>query len=164
MDQNSPNDWRKVIGICGLYCRTCPKYLAHRENDVEYLKQTSRETGIPVEEIRCDGCLSDRLYPTCKDCRPGFRRCAKEKKVTWCFECRDFPCQRLHDFLNVHIVNGISHHARLIEELRYLKEHGGKQWVEKQDREGRCPQCGKRLYWSDRKCSNCHTPISRNLD
>jgi hypothetical protein len=27
------------------------------------------------------------------------------------------------------------------------------------DREGRCPQCGKRLYWFTRVCPDCHTRI-----
>ncbi|MBW2311331.1 MAG: DUF3795 domain-containing protein [Deltaproteobacteria bacterium] len=49
------------------------------------------EKGIPVEPIGCDGCLSERVSPHCVDCRHGFRRCAAEKKVTWCFECPEFP-------------------------------------------------------------------------
>lgn len=129
-------DVRKIVGICGLYCRTCPNYPAH-----------------------CDGCLSDRVSPHCVACPSGFRKCAKEKKVTWCFQCHDFPCQRLIDFTHSHIVDGISHHAHVIEDLQYMKNHGVEQWVEKQERASSCPQCGKTLYWFIRQCPNCNGQV-----
>ncbi|MEJ2738887.1 MAG: DUF3795 domain-containing protein [Dehalococcoidia bacterium] len=46
-----------------------------------------------------------------------------KKKITWCFQCDEFPCTRLEDFLNIHIVNGISHHAHVIDNLQYMKAH-----------------------------------------
>ena len=155
MEQNV----RKLVGICGLYCGTCPSYLAYRKNDVEQLERISQAMDISIEEIRCDGCLSDKVMPYCVECKAGFRQCAREKKVTWCFECSDFPCQRLRGFTNVHIVSGISHHAHVIGDLQYMKEHGVEQWVEGQERGGRCPQCWERLYWFDRECPNCHFQI-----
>lgn len=161
-DKRSKHDVRELAGICGLYCGTCPRYLAYQENDVEQLNEISRETGVPIEEIRCDGCLSDNVSPTCLECRHGFRQCAGEKNVTWCFECDDFPCQRLHDFRDVHVVNGISHHIHVIEDLQYMKNHGVEQWVAEQDRAGSCPKCGKRLYWFVHECSTCHTKIRPN--
>ena len=149
----------KLAGICGIYCGTCPSYLAQQENDVAELEKRAREMNFTIEEVRCDGCHSDNLMPTCVECRPGFRQCAREHGVIWCFECPDFPCQRLEDFKHVHIVDGISHHEHLIEELRYIKDHNLNAWLEKVDREGRCPQCGKRVYWFTRVCPDCHTHI-----
>jgi uncharacterized OB-fold protein len=32
-------------------------------------------------------------------------------------------------------------------------------WLKKMDREGRCPRCGKLLYWSVRDCPDCRTHI-----
>ena len=152
-------DVQKLVGICGLYCATCPNYLACRENDVEQLERISQKYGIPAEEIRCDGCLSDRVMPFCKECQHGFRQCTSQHKVTWCFECSDFPCQRLKDFTDIHIVNGISHHAKVIDDLQYMKEHGLEQWVKEQEKAGCCSQCRKRLYWFTRVCPDCHTRI-----
>jgi hypothetical protein len=149
----------KLVGICGIYCGTCPSYLAQQENDMAELEKRARERNFTIEEVRCDGCHSDNLMPTCVECRHGFRQCAREHGVTWCFECPDFPCQRLEDFKHVHIENGISHHEHLIEELQYIKDHGLEAGLEKMDREGRCPQCGKRLYWHTRVCPDCHTRI-----
>ena len=150
---------KDLAAICGLYCGTCPHYLAPRINDHEQLEQISQDKRIPVEGIGCDGCLSERVSPHCMECRHGFRRCAAEKNVTWCFECPEFPCQRLRDFRNTHIVDGISHHEHVIEELQYIKEHGIERWVDKQASAGQCPQCGKELYWFTRQCPSCHTQI-----
>ena len=145
----------QLVGICGLYCGTCPAYLAYRKNDSAYIEKNAREKGFPPEALRCDGCLSDRVAAHCKDCRHGFRKCAAEKKITWCFQCSEFPCQRLLDFKDVHVVNGISHHEHVIDDLRYMKEHGIQAWVEIQDRKARCPECGQVLYWFDRECPEC---------
>ena len=150
-------DVLELVGICGLYCGTCPNYLAYRKDDVEQLNRISQATGIPIENIRCDGCLSDKVMPYCMECR--FRQCAGEKKVTWCFQCHDFPCQWLSDFTNAHIINGISHHAHVIEDLRYMKQYGIEQFAEEQERAGRCPQCGDALYWFARGCSSCRTQV-----
>jgi len=163
MHENPKQDLRQLVGICGIYCGTCPRYLASRENDLEQLKEISQATGIPIDKIHCDGCLSGNVFPTCRECIHGFRQCAKEKNVTWCFECDEFPCQRLYHFKEVHIVNGISHHAYVIEDLRYMKEHGIEQCVKEQEKAGTCVTCGKRLYWFTKECPRCHTKfLSRN--
>ena len=150
---------RQLVGICGLYCGTCPKYLAYHERDEEELEKMSRKDGVPVGDIRCDGCLSDRVYGRCIDCRHGFRRCAEEKKVTWCFQCPEFPCKRLEDFSKIHVVNGICHHERVIEHLQFMKDHGIERWVERQNGENACPDCGKMLYWYSLECPRCRARV-----
>jgi len=152
-------DVRKMVGICGLYCGTCPSYLAYRKNDMDQLEKMSQEKGYSIEEIRCDGCLSDKVSVHCVDCRHGFRKCAAEKQVKWCFQCDAFPCQRLEDFTDVHIVNGISHHKHIIDDLAYMKENGIELWVETQEKAARCPGCGETLYWFDRECASCQSQI-----
>jgi uncharacterized OB-fold protein len=59
----------------------------------------------------------------------------------------------------VHIEEGISHHEHLINELQYMKEHGIESWLAKQEKGGRCPHCGKRLYWFTRVCPKCQTKV-----
>jgi hypothetical protein len=153
------NDKTKLIGICGIFCGTCPYYLAPRENDLAQLKKLSQERDIPIEKIRCDGCLSDRIMPHCQVCKTGFRQCAQDKKVTWCFQCAKFPCQRLEGHLNAHIVDGVSHHIHIIDDLREIKERGTTHWVSKQEKAGVCKHCGKRLYWFARECPHCHARV-----
>ena len=152
-------DAEKIVGICGLYCGSCPSYLAYKKNDVELLEKMSRERGFSIEELRCEGCLSDKVSANCRGCRAGFRECAEEKQVSWCFQCDDFPCQRVKDFTKVHIVNGIPHHEHIIEDLEYMKTHGVEPWVEKQEKAAQCPGCGETLYWCDRECTSCGAKV-----
>ena len=148
-----------LVGICGLYCGTCPRYLAYQDQDMDELQKMAASDKVPVETIRCDGCLSDNVYSDCRDCRHGFRRCAEEKKVTWCFQCGDFPCQRLEDFSKKHVVNGICHHKKVVENLQFMKDHGTGEWIKQQDKEAACPNCGKILYWYALKCPRCAAPV-----
>jgi DNA-directed RNA polymerase subunit RPC12/RpoP len=63
-------DVSKLVGICGLYCGTCPSYLAERKNDVEYIERMSRERAA-----RCPGC-GETLYwfdHECPDCQAQIR-------------------------------------------------------------------------------------------
>ena len=152
----------KLVGICGIYCGACPSYLAWHNNDMAELERRARNRGFTLEEVRCEGCHSDKVMPTCIECRHGFRQCAKEHGVTWCFECGDFPCQRLEEFKDIHIEHGISHHEHLVDELAYMREHGMGAWLQKQERDGRCPECGKRLYWFARVCPECKTEVRRD--
>ena len=161
-DGRKSADMKSIVGICGLYCGTCPIYLAHRKNDIDQLRKLSEETGVPIEKIYCDGCLSSNVFSRCADCRHGFRQCAIENKVTWCFQCPHFPCKRLSDFRDAHVVDGISHHAHVIDDLQSMKEQGIEKWVERQSREARCSKCGTVLYWFARECSKCHAQVRRS--
>lgn len=151
----------KLVGICGLYCGNCPSYLAFRKNDMDRLVKMSTEKGLDIDDLRCDGCLSEHVATHCRNCRHGFRACAAAKKVRWCFECDAFPCRRLEDFKGVHVVNEVIHHEHVVDDLRDMKQHGLEQWVERQDQKSRCPGCGERLYWFDRECPECRHPIDR---
>ena len=152
------NTW-EMVGTCGLYCGTCPHHLARLKNDIEQLESISQERGVPVGEIRCDGCHSENVFGPCKVCPHGIRECAGEKGIKWCFDCNDFPCERLEEFSGVHVVNGIFHHTHAIDDLKKMKGQGVEQWAKEQDRAGRCPHCGTMLYWFDLDCSDCHAKV-----
>jgi hypothetical protein len=121
------------------------------------VKEMSRSMGIPLENVHCDGCLSD--HTSC-DCTHGFVSCSRDKKVTWCFQCESFPCERFEEFLNTHIIDGISHHARVVEALGHMKENGVEEWVEEQEDLSKCPKCGKTLHWFARSCPQCQTSVN----
>ena len=145
----------EMVGTCGLYCGTCHHHLARVKDDREQLEDISRDRDVPVEEIRCDGCLSENVFGPCKVCPYGIRECAREKGIRWCFDCGDFPCGRLEEFTGVHVVNGIYHHTHAIDNLKKMKEQGVAQWAEEQDRAGRCPKCGAQQYWFALECADC---------
>ncbi len=118
--------------ICGLYCENCPAF-----------------------GQECYGCLSSYVAEECRRCPNGFRLCVQEHGVTRCFECPEFPCARLEDFTQTHIVNGIKHHELVIENLREMRDKGIEQWLRRMDHETRCPTCERRLMWFETSCPLC---------
>lgn len=149
----------RVVGICGLYCGTCPSYLAPRRGDLEPLRERAVDWGLAVEEVTCDGCMSELVAKPCRTCVPGFRQCAREHSVTWCFECGEFPCDRLDRFRGAHVVDGVSHHEHVIDDLEYMKTHGIDSWLANQRQSARCGTCGTTNYWHARTCAGCGTKI-----
>lgn len=125
-----PNE--QTAAICGLFCGTCPCY----PND-------------------CHGCLSDKLTPHCAVCGNGFRDCAKQHEVTRCYECTEFPCDRLENFSHQHYENSIGHHEAVIAGLEEMNAHGVAAWVKKQVQLHTCVKCGKLIYWYDRDSHIC---------
>ncbi|MEG2003745.1 MAG: DUF3795 domain-containing protein [Clostridia bacterium] len=121
-----------TAAICGLFCATCPSY--------------------PLD---CHGCLSDKLTAHCVSCSNGFRACAKEHNVVRCYECVDFPCERLQDFSKRHYEKGIGHHQNVIKDLQYMKNNGVQKWVDLKTLENTCPICGELIHWMDKNDHKC---------
>lgn len=119
-------------GICGLFCGTCAMY-----------------------SEQCHGCLSDFLWGHCTECVHGFRTCAKEHNVTWCWECDAFPCERVKDFSKKHIENGICHHEHVIDDGLRMREIGAKAWVAEQTAAHTCPKCGELVNWNQVNLHRC---------
>lgn len=121
-----------TAAICGLFCGTCPCY----PND-------------------CHGCLSEKLTAHCITCPNGFRDCAKNNNVIRCYECKNFPCEKLDHFSKDHWQNGLCHHAEVIVNLAYMQEHGIDAWVQKQTADNTCEKCGRLIYWFDKENHIC---------
>jgi hypothetical protein len=87
-----------LIGFCGDNCALCPRYIATRSGDIHDL-ETVRDLWVRVgwrdkdtspEEVACSGCTS------VISCRyDNVRICAKDKGITNCGECMDYPCQEI---------------------------------------------------------------------
>ncbi len=127
------NKIEETVGICGLFCKTCPSFA----------------DGV------CQGCLSDHVAEACAECLHGFRECAKKLGVVRCSECSEAPCERLWAFKDAHIVNGISHHETIIDDVLRQKEIGVEAWVKEQEEKNRCPICGTLVIWCEEKCRCC---------
>ena len=133
-------DSRWSISACGLNCAKCDMNEACHGNEakrnqiVEWFREVRNETVKP-EQIVCEGCrgpLASHWSPEC-----GMMLCTREKGLTYCFECEDFPCAIVDEFAS----NGISHHGRTVENMKRMKEIGLEAWIEEQERAGRCVFC-----------------------
>lgn len=119
--------------ICGLFCGACPSF--------------------PEE---CHGCLSSFVREGCKGCeRHGFLACATAHGVTRCFQCGEFPCDKLREFSTKPVLHGVCSHAKVIPDSLRMREVGIPQWLEEKVAEYTCPQCGKALTWFERDAHLC---------
>jgi len=89
---------------CGVHCKSCPG----------------------KEVYNCKGCrlLQGKIkdFPTCKT-----YQCVTEKGYTFCYECDDFPCEKLQPTVNFEIF--LPHNSKLYN-LLMVKKLGIYKWNE----------------------------------
>ena len=95
-------DWD--VSVCGLNCAKCKL----------------------LEKGDCAGCRG----PLDKHWSPGcqFLPCAQDKGHRYCFECDDFPCDKLEAFAS----DGHEHHRLAVENLKAMKAMGLEAWIAQQ--------------------------------
>ena len=146
-----------LAGVCGLYCGACTLYRARHDKDrkgVESLFQDlSQRWNVPVEEVTCEGCLSEGpIIPYCRDC--NIKKCAADKPgVTRCSDCPDFPCDLITKFSN----DGVPHHSDVLKNIRRQQKLGAYEWCQEEYERIRCQFCGVSLDWYAQTCYRCGT-------
>ena len=148
------------FAYCGLYCYACGVYIATKE-DPARLKILAEMMNKTEEEIRCNGCRSDKLSFYCMTCI--LKTCAISKGLNFCSECTEYPCNNLKEFQEK-----MPHRAELFQSLDYLKNNSVEKWEEKMKNDFSCPQCGVINSPYYLKCRKCDTLpgnkfIERNL-
>ena len=68
----------------------------------------------------CPGC-----YGGCGDPDCAIRKCAEERKLKLCADCKDFPCQKLTDFTR--------RYPFILENNLRIREIGLEKWLLEQD-------------------------------
>jgi len=88
----------QMIAVCGLDCSGCD--ILQATNDpkiaqgiVDWFKRERNEE-VKIEDMRCLGCKGDRTKHWSPDC--WILQCCVDKKgLEFCYECEDFPCEKL---------------------------------------------------------------------
>ncbi|MFX1574840.1 MAG: DUF3795 domain-containing protein [Promethearchaeota archaeon] len=86
----------KKIAVCGLVCSECKIYNA--PNDPEIAEELvnifkGQWENVKMEDFHCNGCR-DAENCWSDDC--WIRNCCiKDKNLNFCYECHDFPCDKL---------------------------------------------------------------------
>lgn len=135
----------KYDSYCGLYCGACIILVANQRNEVE--KYADKWT-MKAEDIRCNGCKTEVKSVYCQNC--DIRKCAESKGIEFCFECDEFPCEMLQNF-----VRDFAHHRPALINLKSIKQNGLDQWLTDQKDRWSCPNCGTPFTWYDSTCRNC---------
>ena len=112
---------------CGIYCKHCP--------------------GVKV--YNCKGCREQKgqikNFPTCKT-----YQCVQEKGFKFCYECDDFPCEKLQPILNFEI---FAPHNSKVYNLLMIQKLGIAKWNEI------CEEKSK-LYYQGRKIKYGGDPLT----
>jgi len=133
---------------CGLYCGACAILVANERGEVEKLLE-QEEPGYIVDDLTCRGCRTDVLARWCADCE--MRLCARRRGVAFCSHCDDYPCEHNKAFQ----ADKHAHHSVVLKNLAAIAERGGEAWLAAQAERWKCPSCGARFTWYEKKCDGC---------
>lgn len=91
--RSSPD--KTLAAVCGLFCPVCTLFIGTNE-DPARLQAYADRLHMPVEELECQGCRSDKRGFFCRSyCK--MTKCAKEKGIDFCIECR-LSLRRINGF------------------------------------------------------------------
>jgi hypothetical protein len=128
-----------LVAPCGMNCGICSSYLAGT-HDI-------KKQGVRI--------------PYCRGCRPGNRPCASLKKrcrllregmVKFCYECPDFPCDRLRTLDTRYRER---YRMSMLENLAFIKKNGPDAFLKKEEGKWRCPGCGGTISCHNGICFDC---------
>ena len=123
-----------MFALCGMNCMVCYKHCYNKKP--------------------CDGCLnSDIGKPEhCRKCK--IKDCVKEKGISYCFECSEYPCKRIKSLEKSY---NSRYGASLMDNSSKVKEIGLVEFMILQQREYTCSACGGIISIHDSECSECQT-------
>lgn len=147
---------KNTAAVCGLFCEACRIYIATKY-DHERLKKISEEKNILVEDLTCQGCRSGKVISLCQDCHMA--KCAASRKIDFCGECEDYPCEELKFFQSR---PGRIHRLELWEALDQIKQKGYLEWIKNMRRHYSCPKCQTLNSAYDLSCWKCGETPSCN--
>ena len=128
-----------LIAPCGMNCGVCSSYLARHY------------------DLKSQGFMKGY----CTGCRPRGKNCAFMKKscdllgnglVQYCYECEEFPCHRLKGLDKRYRTK---YHMSMIDNLQFIKAHGMKKFLEKEEEKWKCPECGGTICCHNGICYSC---------
>jgi predicted RNA-binding Zn-ribbon protein involved in translation (DUF1610 family) len=131
---------------CGLYCGACAILLANERDEVE---KKAKEWKMKPEELKCHGCKTETIASFCVT--RDIRKCAEKKKIHFCFQCEEYPCDLLVGFKN----DKHPYHSVVLTNLDSIREKGIAEWSDEQEVRWSCTGCGTKLSWYDRTCRKC---------
>jgi len=149
----------RFLAHCGLYCGVCGIFFATRDNNEKFLERLLSMyqekipglDGISIEDLKCEGCQSDRVSLFCRTC--SIKACNQEKGYSGCHECNDFPCDHIESF-PVAVGKKV-----ILRAVPYRRKHGTEKWVHDEESRYACPECGHRIFRGAKRCNKCEVAV-----
>jgi hypothetical protein len=123
-----------------MNCNVCSNYLA--------LKNDTKPKGVNL--------------PYCKGCRPRDKKCSFVKKkcekllkheLDFCYECNEFPCELINNLAQSYEKK---YRMNMVDNLKYIKEHGITTFLENEKKKWECPECGEVICCHNGICYSCN--------
>jgi len=123
-----------LIAPCGMNCSICMAYLRDKN--------------------KCPGCrLFNKNEPvTIAICK--IKNCVtlKRNKIKFCFECEEFPCERIKHMDKRYRTK---YNMSTIENLEHIKKIGLREFIKNEKIRWTCSQCGGTICVHRGHCSSC---------
>lgn len=146
---------KRLAAVCGLFCPACTLFIGTKE-DRERLKMMAMRFQLPVEELECHGCRSEKRGIFCRDyCKMS--KCSVEKGINFCIECPEYPCMELKAFQAQ-----MPHRLELWKSQERIKEVGYEEWYAEMIEQYTCTECHTLNSAYDIACRKCNTTPSCN--
>ncbi len=129
---------KELISPCGMYCGLCSSYLA-------YINNIPKKRSI----LHCKGCR-----PRNKQCAYLKKRCSllMNNKVKYCFECKNYPCDRLKH-TDERYKKSFNH--SILKNLEMIKKNGEEYFFEYLKTNYKCDRCNGIISVHSNKCFHC---------
>jgi hypothetical protein len=125
-------DCEQLTAPCGLDCFNCLVYRA--SEDSELRAKISENLGISFEQAVCKGCRAEGGKPDflnwAEPC--NVFRCITKRRLDFCSECPDFPCDYLHPYADR--ASEVPHNTKVFN-LCLIKRMGLESWAETKARD-----------------------------
>jgi hypothetical protein len=139
---------KKLAAVCGLFCPACSVFIGTKE-DPARLNVIAQRVQRPVEELRCNGCRSERRCYYCEsNCKMA--KCAAAKGVDFCGACPEYPCKDLRAFQAE-----MPHRIGLWKSQERIREAGYEKWYTEMIEHYSCPTCRTLNSAYDIACRKC---------
>jgi hypothetical protein len=133
------------IAPCGMNCGVCSAYLAFSHS---IPKKRGKITHCSGCRARKKSCAYLKMH-----CRP-----LSSGEVSFCYECRDFPCERLE---HIDKRYRTTYGASLIGNLKEIRDAGIDSFLRNQTKAFLCRRCRKdAVSIHNKKCFRCDTIVS----
>jgi len=115
---------KDLIAPCGLECFNCN---LHKDNLTdEYKKKVAEYQRIAPGEVECKGCRAENGKCRYAEFDCATYKCVQKKGVTYCFECKEFPC----GLLTPSSLGANYPHNMKVYNLCRMKLNGIDAWIE----------------------------------
>lgn len=157
---------------CGIYCGACDIMKSYKTGDKSKLASFWNETvvqklhkgmGLSYDnsrpfELTCHGCKSDTLFVNCRVC--NIRKCAIEKNIEHCIDCREYPCNTISEFNKMAFF--LPHVKYNHTNMEKIKKDGVDRWLSEQESRWKCPGCNTGFSWYSDRCGNCGRDLTKS--